>query len=118
MIRIRFILITFFILNLNCFAKQNTQSIAIVIDSPTYIQVVNELNNYRSAIKNIDKKDTYLILIDTNTTPDTIRDTLKSLYLKNTLEGAVLIGNIPIPMIRGAYHQTDFMTISDYNSDF
>lgn len=104
MIRIRFILITFFILNLNCFAKQNTQSIAIVIDSPTYIQVVNELNNYRSAIKNIDKKDTYLILIDTNTTPDTIRDTLKSLYLKNTLEGAVLIGNIPIPMIRGANH--------------
>ena len=45
-----------------------------------------------------------LLLIDRWGVPDSLRAALKQLYINEMLEGAVLVGDIPIPMIRDAQH--------------
>ncbi|MFA6592054.1 MAG: hypothetical protein WCR48_04135 [Bacteroidales bacterium] len=83
---------------------RKTTSVAIVIDENTYAEVKSQVLAYALAINNVDRKNTHLILISDKTSPDFVRDTLKSLHEHDYLEGAVLIGNVPIPMIRHAHH--------------
>lgn len=79
-------------------------SFAIIIDSTSYSKAQNAVNAYKEVIEK-DKLATYII-IDNWKSPDNIKDFLWKLYndKKMPLEGAVFIGDIPIPMLRDAQH--------------
>ncbi len=81
-------------------------SFAIIIDSTSYAKAQNAVNAYKEVIEK-DKLATYII-IDNWKSPDEIKDFLWKLYndKKMPLEGAVFIGDIPIPMLRDAQHLT------------
>lgn len=78
---------------------------AIIVDQNTYQQAKPEIDAYRNALER-DGLGTYIIAHQW-TNPSEIRDILKGLYVKKQpIEGAVFIGEIPIPMIRDAQHLT------------
>lgn len=81
-------------------------SFAIVVDVNTYKAAENELKAYKKVVEK-DGLGTYLIY-DNWSSPEKIREVLKKLHAdKNApLEGAVFIGNIPIPMVRDAQYLT------------
>lgn len=80
-------------------------SFAIVVDDSTYLQAKNEITAYRSAIEQ-SGLGTYIIYKNWNR-PEEVRQVLKNLYARpQQLEGAVLIGNIPVPMVRDAQYLT------------
>lgn len=80
---------------------------AIVVDANTYEATKQEIANFARAIEEVDNLKTYIIN-ENVAHPDSIRNTLKNLYYqkKQPIEGAVFIGDIPIPMIRDAQHMT------------
>ena len=79
---------------------------AIVVDSKTYENAKKEIDNYSSLVASRGLKP-YLV-VDKTGVPDSIRTKLIELYNspKNPIEGAVFIGDIPIPMIKDAQHFT------------
>lgn len=82
--------------------KRNT--VALVIDEATYSAVHEALDGYADAIGVFNKKAVATIVVSANCSPDLIRDTLKYLHKNKRLEGAVLIGDIPVVMVRRAHH--------------
>lgn len=91
---------------LSASSKPKSTTVAIIIDSLTYSKVVGEVSDYMKSINTIDGKKTHLIVAGSSMTPNIIRDSLYKLYIGADLEGAILIGEIPIPMIRDAQHLT------------
>lgn len=81
-------------------------SFAIVVDANTYKAAENELKAYKKVVED-DGLGTYIIS-DNWTSPEKIRETLHKLYLEKSspLEGVVLVGNIPVPMLRDAQYLT------------
>lgn len=80
-------------------------SFAIVIDRTTYSKAKDAVENYRKAVEH-DGLKTYLIVAEW-ANPSQVKDSLKALYNRDkTLEGCVLVGDIPIAMIRNAQHMT------------
>lgn len=80
-------------------------SFAIVVDDSTYLQAAEEINAYKSAIEG-SGLGTYIVHHHWKK-PEEIRKVLKDLYARpQRLEGAVLIGDIPVPMIRDAQYLT------------
>ena len=79
---------------------------AIITDSESYRNAAQELQQYRQAVER-EGLGTYLI-VDSWTSPEAIRTLLEKLYRDHSapLEGCVLVGDIPIPMIRDAQHLT------------
>ena len=85
---------------------------AIVVDQKSYDEAKNEIDAYRTSIEK-DGLGTYL-LIDTWEKPEPIREQLARLHhdKKAPLEGCVLVGDIPIPMIRDAHHLSSAFKMS------
>jgi len=83
-----------------------TRTVALVVDQMTYDKARTEIHLYADAIRS----DGLVVQILARNweRPCEIREELKRLYQDRTapLEGAVLIGCIPIPMIRNAQHLT------------
>ena len=113
-------LVTFSIVNL--FAqveviksqKQYESSFAIVIDKDTYNRIENAVTEYRNSIEN-DGLSVF-ILINEWKSPDEIKSELIKLYHgQPKLEGAVFIGNIPIPMITKAQYMTTAFKLPEDN---
>lgn len=79
---------------------------AIVVDEDTYKGAQEELLAYKNSVEE-DGLGTYIVSGEWNR-PDQIREILFSLYKKENspLEGVVLVGNIPVPMIRDAQYLT------------
>lgn len=77
---------------------------AIIVDDSTYHATESSINAYRQVVE-ADGLGTYIIYHQWSS-PQQIRDILEQLHQKDALEGAVLVGNIPIPMIRDAQHLT------------
>ena len=84
-------------------AKSVKTSVALVIDSETHEAVASSLERYASAIRG-DGKDVLVLEVPSSVDPQAIRDTLRALHGSRRLEGSVLIGDIPVPMIRRAHH--------------
>ncbi len=82
------------------------QGIAVVVDPDSYNEAKEEITLYRNSL-NADGLKSYL-LIDHWHNPDSIKANLIRLYKQkeNPIEGAVFIGDIPIPMVRDAQHLT------------
>lgn len=91
------------------FEKPNLSSrssFAIVVDKSTYEHAKEEIKAYKRVVEK-DGLGTYIIWSNW-TSPDQIKSILHKLYLdkKSPLEGAVFVGNIPIPMLRDAQFLT------------
>ncbi len=87
-------------------------SFAIVVDSKTYDAAKDEIAAYKKLVEK-DGLGTYIIYANWES-PDKIREILKDLYQnkKSPLEGTVLIGDIPIPMLRDAQFMTSALKIN------
>ena len=79
-------------------------SVAVVVDKTTYSKAKASVDAYVQSISLEDKVG--ILIVDRWNNPDSIRAELKRLYNQSQLEGAVLVGDIPIPMIRDAHHLT------------
>ena len=87
-------------------AKAISTTVALVIDRASYAAVKPQLESYAEAIAKYDGKKTETVICARTTDPDSIRTILKNMYKSERLEGAILIGYVPIPMIRDAQHLT------------
>ena len=85
----------------------NNNGFAIVVDPVTYDNVRTEIELYAKAIQEKEQL-VPIIVIDKWGVPDSIKNELIRLHRqsKAAIEGAVFIGDIPIPMIRDAQHLT------------
>ncbi|WP_341836773.1 hypothetical protein WJU16_02630 [Chitinophaga pollutisoli] len=80
-------------------------SFAIVVDEPTFKKAQKEIEAYRTAVEQ-SGLGTYIIYENWRN-PEQIRKVLKDLHARpQKLEGAVLVGDIPIPMVRDAQYLT------------
>jgi len=77
---------------------------AIIVDQDTYTACKAEIENYRSVLESEGFSAVVVARVWSN--PVQVKDVLYKMYLSGGLEGAVFIGNIPIPMIRDAQHFT------------
>lgn len=90
----------------NAKAAQAKRGFAIVVDPKSYAEAKTEIDEYARAIETLQGMKVYYI-VDKWGMPDSIRTALKRLYYqKNGIEGAVLMGDIPVAMIRDAQHLT------------
>ena len=85
--------------------NRNDNTFAIVIDNTTFNKVQKQVYDYRDALQE-DNLATYILRGDWET-PHQLRSELEKLYKKaKNLEGIVLIGDIPVAMVRNAQHMT------------
>lgn len=92
-------------------AAAQRHTFAIVIDSVSLSKCPEEVRAYADAVSA--EGPEAVILSAVWSSPDQVRDTLKKFYLNNSLEGAVFIGDIPVPMIRRAQHLTSAFKMSE-----
>ena len=88
-------------------------SFAIIVDQQTFNAAQNEIIAYQKSIEN-DGLAAFVIH-DNWRNPQEIKDILQNMYQdkKQPLEGAVFIGDIPIPMIREAQPLTSALKIPE-----
>ena len=72
-------------------------SFAVIVDQATLTKCRTEIDNYKNIVES-EGLPTYIIS-DNWSSPEEIRGILKDLYTKNNLEGAFLIGDIPVAMV-------------------
>lgn len=78
------------------------RSFAIIVDQETFSKCRLDLFAYQQAIE---KEGLPTFIVSHNwTKPEQIKKEIQLLYRNSKLEGLVLIGDIPIPMIRKAQH--------------
>lgn len=80
------------------------RTVAVVVDQVTYEKIATEVDAYVAAITNSSREG--VLVVDKWFNPDSIKAELFNMYQNNNLEGAVFIGDIPIPMVRDAQHMT------------
>ncbi len=84
---------------------ENSKSFVIVVDKITYEKIESNILAYKASIEN-DGLSAYVMIID-NVTPEDIKEEIIDLYNDtDNLQGAVFVGDIPIPMIRDGQHLT------------
>ncbi|MBQ2913826.1 MAG: hypothetical protein IJE52_09110 [Bacteroidales bacterium] len=83
--------------------KQGT-TVAVVVDKETYRQIPQQVDAYVASVANSYRKG--VLVVDRWFNPDSIRNCLYNMYKTQGLEGAVFIGDIPVPMVRDAQHFT------------
>ncbi|GAB4335379.1 MAG: hypothetical protein Kow0037_15240 [Calditrichia bacterium] len=94
--------------------KPAPETVVIIIDRQTYRACAPEVQNYRQSIEE-DGLGCYLLEEDWQN-PEEIRERIKSLYQKDSnLQGLILIGRIPVPMIRDAQHLTTAFKMDQEN---
>lgn len=84
----------------SCGAKKST--VAVVVDPQTYEAIPAAVDAYVQAVGN--EYRTGVLIVDKWNHPDSIKAELYNLYCNEALEGAVFVGEIPIPMLRDAQH--------------
>lgn len=87
-------------------------SFAIVIDDLTLRHTQSAVAAYQKAVEH-DGLKTYVIHADWKS-PQQVRDSLAALYERDrALEGIVLVGDIPVAMIRNAQHMTSAFKMNE-----
>lgn len=81
-------------------------SFAIIVDELTYAAAAEGLAAYRTALERFDHMNVYTV-VGSWDRPDPIQRIIRETAEQDPrLEGFVLVGDIPIPMIRDAQHMT------------
>jgi len=97
--------------------KNTASSFAIVVDDATYKAAGEEIKAYKAALEK-QGLATYIVSHKW-TKPEEIRNILKKLYhQKPKLEGAALVGDIPIPMIMNAQRLTSAYRLDEVKAGF
>lgn len=97
--------------------SKHATSFAIVTDKITYEKTSKAIAQYRNAIEN-DGLSTYILYADWEN-PEQLRNELQRLYKSDrTLEGIVLIGDIPVACIRNAQHLTTAFKMNEKKFPF
>lgn len=92
--------------------KKHPTSFAIIVDKSTYEKCNAAVDAYKEAVEN-DGLSAYILINDWKN-PDEIKNEIVKLTKMNPpLEGIVLVGDIPIPMIRNAQHMTTAFKIDE-----
>lgn len=81
------------------------KAFAIIIDAETYARTKEAVQAYREVVEK-DGLPTYIISGKFSRPEEVKKQILKIYQSKYSLEGVVLIGEIPVPMIRNAQHLT------------
>ena len=91
----------------NGYAKERQRGFAIVIDQKSLDEARNEVNDYAQAVEDVNGLKTFIV-VDKWGVPDSIRACLQQMHVQQVdpIEGAILIGDIPVAMIRDAQHLT------------
>lgn len=95
-----FCIVALALMAVSCGTKKTT--VAVVVDDATYAAIPAAVDAYVKAVGN-DVREGVLV-VDKWHHPDSIKAELVKLYSEQALEGAVFIGEIPIPMLRDAQH--------------
>ncbi|ODS73450.1 MAG: hypothetical protein ABS46_20105 [Cytophagaceae bacterium SCN 52-12] len=92
---------------------KSATTFAIIIDAETFRHARAEVLAYQKSVE-ADGLGTYVIARDW-ANPDEIRSVLRELYAdkRSPLEGAVFVGDIPVPMIREAQYLTSTFKMSE-----
>lgn len=77
---------------------------AVIVDSATYAACQSAIGAYGGLLTS--EGFTVATLAQTWDRPEVIREVLLEMYRNDGLEGAIFIGDIPIPMVRDAQHLT------------
>jgi hypothetical protein len=85
-------------------AAKKAGSFAIVVDREVMERCKASIDQYAASVE-ADGLNT-MVIVDRWGVPDSIREVLHGLYLTQNLEGAVFVGDIPVPMIRNGQHLT------------
>lgn len=101
--RINIVLIIL-LFSLSSLSAAEKRGVAVVIDPQAYQMCRQSVDEYITSLNG--QGLTGYLIIDRWSNPDSIKNQLFNLYRKNALEGAVFIGDIPVPMIRNAQHLT------------
>lgn len=118
--KLKLVILILFVFSISSFAqiivkkpvRKSPTSFAIIIDKTTYDKTSDAVDAYKNAIEN-DGLATYVLINDWKN-PDEIKSEILKLYKsKNPLEGIVLIGDVPIPMVRKAQHMTSAFKIDE-----
>lgn len=100
----KLIFLTAFSLLLTYGVEAAGKGFAIVVDQSTYTACKAEIDAYSTLLEREGFSPS--LLSGEWKQPDELRQQLHHLYLHHQLEGAILIGQIPVPMIRDAQHLT------------
>lgn len=85
-------------------AKHGKSLFAVVVDEKTYEKIGKDVDAYVASVSNEGRVGK--LVVDKWFSPDSIKAQLHKMYLNENLEGAVFVGDIPIPMLRDAQHLT------------
>ena len=89
--------------------KLNT-TFAVVVDQKTYSAIPQEVDAYVESACTGTRKG--VLVVDKWFNPDSIKAHLYRMYTDQNLEGAVFVGDIPVPMLRDAQHFTTAFKIN------
>ena len=97
----------------NIIATQSrvASSFAIFIDDKSYEACKDAVMAYKDMLEK-EGLATYLLVADWEG-PEHVKYFLEKYYNEQAMEGAVFIGNIPIPMVRKAQHMTSAFKMSE-----
>lgn len=90
-------------------------SFAIVVDKATFDACRTELTAYQEAVEK--EGLATAIVAGEWQTPEEVAELLKTYHAQKGLDGAVLVGNIPIAMIRRAQHMTSAFKMDQRDDD-
>ena len=99
-----FIFLLLLTVTLSLAAREKRPAVAVVVDPATRQALTADVDAFVQSMELVGKRG--ILVVDRWNQPDSIRAELKRLYDTDGLEGAVLVGNIPIPMVRDAHHLT------------
>lgn len=99
----------------SCAKQPQQRGFAIVIDPASYENCQQEIDRYCQTVES--RGLTPILVIDRWGVPDSIRQTLIDLHSSsvNPIEGCVLIGDIPVAMVRDAQHMASAFKMDQDN---
>lgn len=99
---IRKLLIFILAVSLSTLLRAGERGFAIFVDNDTYNACREDIDKYDSMLKG--EGFTTFLMSAAWSTPEQVKEKILNLYKEQNLEGAIFIGQIPVPMIRDAQH--------------
>jgi len=91
---------------------QNRASFAVFVDEKTYSACEKEILDYKESIERYNDLRVYVFHQEWQN-PEQIKTLIDRYFREDSLEGAVFVGDIPVPMVRGAQHLTSAFKMSE-----